>query len=220
MCFSPAASFTAAAILSGVGTAALRKTSSTREKALASIPLVFAGQQLVEGMLWLCLLHGYSVQAQYWLTQIYSGFAGIVWPVLIPFSLHLIEPSHTHRRLIAVVGMVGAGVAGCTAFVILRFGFTAEILSNCIYYDNSAPTLPFAVAVYAVATCAAFFCSSHRLLRWLGAVNVAGFFIAYYFYRFNLISVWCFFAALISGFIYLYFAGARPQLDRRSSAIN
>ncbi len=210
MCFSPSASFAAGAALAGIGIASLRKTETPRERALASVPLLFAVQQLLEGLLWLCLLHGYSERAQYWLTQLYSGFAGIVWPLIIPVSLYLIESSRQHRRLIAIAGAIGAGVAGYTALIMLRFGFTAEILSNCIFYDNPLPAPPYAVTIYAAATCAGFFCSSRPFIRWLGVINVAAFLAAYYFYRVNLVSVWCFFAAIVSGLIYAYFTHAAP----------
>ncbi|RRJ46375.1 hypothetical protein EIM03_29860 [Pseudomonas aeruginosa] len=53
MCFSAPASFTAAAVLLGLGTVTMRRARSRRELPYAAIPLLFGVQQLLEGMLWL-----------------------------------------------------------------------------------------------------------------------------------------------------------------------
>lgn len=53
MCFSASASFTAAAVLLGLGTVTMRRARSRRELPYAAIPLLFGVQQLLEGMLWL-----------------------------------------------------------------------------------------------------------------------------------------------------------------------
>ena len=51
MCFSAPASFTAAAVLLGLGTVTMRRARSRRELPYAAIPLLFGVQQLLEGML-------------------------------------------------------------------------------------------------------------------------------------------------------------------------
>ena len=55
MCFSAAASFTAGAVLTGIGVATLRKVEHPTYYLFASIPLLFAVQQFSEGVLWLTL---------------------------------------------------------------------------------------------------------------------------------------------------------------------
>ena len=59
MCFSATASFSAAAVLLGIGTLTLRSALASRhayrrrELPFAAIPLLFAIQQLIEGVIWL-----------------------------------------------------------------------------------------------------------------------------------------------------------------------
>ena len=56
MCFSASASFSAAALLLGIGALTLRSALATRQpRALlfAAIPILFAIQQLIEGVIWL-----------------------------------------------------------------------------------------------------------------------------------------------------------------------
>ncbi len=53
MCFSATASFSAGAFLLGLGTLTLKSARRPRELPFAAIPLLFAIQQLSEGVIWL-----------------------------------------------------------------------------------------------------------------------------------------------------------------------
>ncbi len=56
MCFSATVSFSAGALLLGIGTLTLRSALAARQRRelpFATIPLLFATQQLIEGMIWL-----------------------------------------------------------------------------------------------------------------------------------------------------------------------
>ena len=53
MCFSATASFSVGAILLGLGTLTLKAARRPPELVLAAIPLLFAIQQLSEGVIWL-----------------------------------------------------------------------------------------------------------------------------------------------------------------------
>ncbi|MCE9508697.1 MAG: hypothetical protein K8R48_10370 [Alphaproteobacteria bacterium] len=205
MCFSPVASFTASAVLTVIGGVTLRKTKTPQEWLLASLPLLFAAQQFTEGLLWLALLQGKTGAGPYWLTQAYAVFAGTLLPLAIPLGIFLIEPNNIRRRWLAVFFLIGGGVAAYTLSIIVRFGFEAEISNRCILYRHPAEQGPHMLLLYIIATCAAFFCSSERGLLWIGIANIWAFAAAYYFYQVNLVSVWCFFAAILSGMLCLYF---------------
>mgnify|MGYP000091041284 FL=1 len=60
MCFSATASFAASAVLGATGIATLAKTKDRKMLPLATIPLVFAIQQAIEGGLWLTIADGGS----------------------------------------------------------------------------------------------------------------------------------------------------------------
>lgn len=53
MCFSATASFAASALLTGVGVMALRAVRRPEERLFALVPLLFATQQLTEGLVWM-----------------------------------------------------------------------------------------------------------------------------------------------------------------------
>lgn len=204
MCFSPSASFSASAALTLTGALALRRVSARRELLFASIPIFFAGQQFIEGLLWLVLLRQSTI-SPYWLTQGYVIFVGLLWPILPSLSLWMIEPESLRRRKMLVVLATGFWVAFYTLDGVLRFPISASVANYCIDYDYPIHQSHLMLVPYVIATCGAFFLSSFAMIRWLGIINVTAFIITYYFYRYDLASVWCFFAAAISGLIYLHF---------------
>ena len=60
MCFSATASFAAAALLLGIGTLTLKSALAAHRQAdlpFAAIPMLFALQQLIEGVIWLTFSH-------------------------------------------------------------------------------------------------------------------------------------------------------------------
>ncbi len=206
MCFSPTVSFTASAGLACIGVATLRKTTNRNEVFFASIPLLFAAQQFIEGWLWLVFLHPEAEDLRYWLVSSYSVFAGIIWPVFAPVSIRMLEADRNRKNLMLAVMLVGVGMAVFTLYALLESGISAEIAGRCIRYDyrveQGYPTL----IAYIIATCAAFFISGHAGVRWIGLANISGFLLAYRFYHLHFVSVWCLFAAIVSGLIYFFFA--------------
>lgn len=214
MCFSATASFTASAALSAIGILTLRKTTTHKEYVLASIPFIFALQQAIEGWIWLSLLHGGNETTRFWLTQLFVSFAGIVWPTAVPLGLYLIEREEGRKRIMTLIVGLGALIALYTLYMMSIAGANAQILNRCIYYSHPVEQTNYVLLAYIIATCSAFFISSERSLMWLGVVNLAAFYISYELFRGNLVSVWCFFAAIVSGLIYSYFNHVHHRAPR------
>jgi heme/copper-type cytochrome/quinol oxidase subunit 4 len=205
MCFSPTVSLAASAVLTAAGIASLRKADTRKEMLFASIPLLFAVQQCVEGLLWLSLLNGVEDLSRHLVTNAYIVFVGIVWPLLIPLSIWVLEPEPVKKRMMLAVAALGAGIGVYSLNLLYNYGVQAILVDNCcIMYDNSLKQGEAEKLIYLVATCGAYFLCSYRSVRLIGMANLAGFVIAYYFYEINFASIWCFFAALISTLIYVY----------------
>ena len=92
MCFSAGASFSIAAVTTVIGVATLSHVKGWRELPLASIPLLFAIQQAIEGELWLRLTAGSSKEAVAALSLIFVIFAKVLWPAFTSFAVLLVEP--------------------------------------------------------------------------------------------------------------------------------
>lgn len=206
MCFSAPASFSAGIALTAIGILTLRKARKKQEYPLASIPLVFGIQQLAEGFLWLSLLKGNLGLPPFWFMQSYVAFAGIVWPLLAPFSVLMVEPSFRRRWMILPFLTIGLGVAEYTRKALFDGSLSASIVNDCIRYEQSVTQEAFLLPAYILSTCAAFFISSHRSINLIGIFNVLAFFITYYAYEINFASGWCFLAAIVSTLIYLHFS--------------
>ncbi len=215
MCFSPTVSFVASAGLFAVGILTLRKTSLRHEVLFASIPLLFSIQQFIEGLIWLELMGGGGESPlQHILTQAYAVFVGVLWPVLPALSVWILEPVRKRKNAILPIIAIGVGIAFYTLGKMLLFPITAKITQNCISYEYPVILPHFILFLYVIATCAGFLISSSSIIRKCGVVNLITFSIAYYFYEYDLTSVWCLFAAIASGMIYFYFS------QRNSTTVN
>ena len=90
MCFSATASFSAGAALLGLGALTLKSAGRPRELAFAAIPLLFAIQQLSEGVIWLTFRYG-APQLHTVMTYVYSLFSHVLWPVFVPLGVTLVS---------------------------------------------------------------------------------------------------------------------------------
>lgn len=205
MCFSPTVSFAASAALASAGITSFKKTDTHKETLFACVPLIFAAQQFIEGLLWLSLLSGTNEALRYLTTQAYTVFIGIIWPVFIPLSIWVLEPEPTRKRMILPIIALGTSIGIYTLNLLYNYGVQASLIDSCcVIYENSLKQGEAERLTYLFATCAAYFLCSYRSVRLIGMANLAGFVIAYYFYEINFASIWCFFAALISTMIYVY----------------
>ncbi|HXR94486.1 MAG TPA: DUF6629 family protein [Rhizomicrobium sp.] len=207
MCFSATASFGAAGILTLAGVATLSKARNARERPLAAVPLLFALQQGMEGWLWLTVPAGHQA-GQRLATGLATGFATlalIVWPVFTPLAVGLAEKTRQRRRWILALIGPGLGVAGYSVLDIWRHPYMAWPAPHSLVYINDSPfPLPMMLA-YLAATCAPPLLSSDTAIRWYGIVVTLGLAVTLGFFFVNLVSVWCFFAALASAILVVYF---------------
>ncbi len=80
MCFSATASFAAAGFTGIVGIVTVARMADRREGALAAMPLLFAAQQTVEGLMWLNLMPAATALVPA-LTMAFLFLAEPFWPV-------------------------------------------------------------------------------------------------------------------------------------------
>ncbi|MBK7492636.1 MAG: hypothetical protein KBF68_07435 [Nitrosomonas sp.] len=205
MCFSAEASFIVSGTLFVVGITTIRKAIYSKDFPVALIPLIFATQQLVEGLLWLSISHNDTAQSQFWLSNIYGVFIGIIWPLYAPFAVYQAETAVMRKKIIAFIGIAGLGLAVYTAVGLVNEPIVAEIIHHSIYYKHHVSSHQLVIALYLLATCVPFIFSSYKNLYSAGIIITLGFFVAYFTYLETFASVWCFFAAIASALIYFYF---------------
>jgi len=198
MCFSAGASFGASAILLGAGASTLSQTRSRSEWAFGSIPLFFAVQQFSEGLLWLALTNPLHTGWEGVSTHVFIFFAQIFWPAWIPFSVWLMEKRALRKKVLQIFFTAGVLLAGFMVFSITRFGVEAAVESCHIRYR---PQYPFGIVrtvLYAFIVLGPFFVSSYKKMTVFGIGAFVTLVISILFYKTVMVSVWCFFAAIIS----------------------
>jgi len=214
MCFSANASFIAAGITGVAGLVAMTRAHAREDMPLASIPLVFSAQQAVEGLLWLNLPVHPEGAATSMLTHLFLVFAKIIWPVLTPLAVMLVEPDNRRRTPMKWLCLAGALTGLFFLWSHFTFPHSARIEGGHIAY-SSEPYLPIVAGVlYLAATCIAPLMSSQPAIRALGLIVTVGSLVTYFFYWEAFTSVWCFFAAAASAVI--VFHSERASMARRA----
>ena len=99
MCFSANASLGAGVVLSVIGVSTIRKSTEPAHLVFASIPLIFAVQQIAEGFLWLTLPDPSLKATQQLLTYIFLTFAQVIWPLLVPIAVMLLENGRQRKNV-------------------------------------------------------------------------------------------------------------------------
>jgi hypothetical protein len=207
MCFSASGSFAAAGLLGAVGSVALARNSSVNYRMFSAIPVLFAVQQAAEGVVWLTMGRPDQSGLQQRAVLLFLGFALLVWPVWLPLSLVRIEQQPGRRWVLQGFCWLGAGVAAYATVLLLRWQPMAETAGHSIRYVYSTGSYGWYPGVYlagyALPTVVPLFVSSARMSRILGTALILSLASAMVIERDALTSVWCFFAALLSGLVLL-----------------
>lgn len=206
MCFSATASFVAGAALTAAGVATLRMTSRKVEIAFAMVPLLFGVQQVIEGFIWLSLRQ--EPVADVTLTFLYSLFSHVLWPIYIPFAVRLLETVPWRRQAMAVCQATGLAVGLYLLYFIVQLPVTARVVGSHIAYESPHFYAVPAMVMYLIGTCASSLFSSNKLIQVFGVLSFVTFVAAYAIHVATFFSVWCFFAAILSLIVFVYFRQA------------
>ncbi len=125
MCFSATANFVGSGVLGAVGVVTLTKVKHRRELLFASLPVLFAIHQFIEGFVWLGLDGILSPTVTHDMGAAFMLYAQGLLPFLLPLSVLLFEPNGKSRmrmlpflaarhgnHALYPVGVDGVSVAG------------------------------------------------------------------------------------------------------------
>lgn len=204
MCFSAEASFGAGTVLCTIGVATIRRTQQPSQWAFAAIPLFFGIQQLSEGLVWLSLTKNGFAKYRDVATHIFSFFSHVLWPVWVSFAVLLFENNKKKKAWLFSIFIAGLTLSLFEVYFIAARGMNARIDGHHIEYFHGFPSLFTTISeiVYGITTIVPCFISSYRKMRLFALVLIGSIIVANIFYHQWLISVWCFFAALLSCIIF------------------
>ncbi len=206
MCFSATASFTASALLVPTGIYAL-KIAWQQDRTylpLAAMPLMFGVQQALEGGLWLGLAAndpGLKTVGSLGFLLFSHG----VWLGWVPLVAWSQEPQGPRRRIMGAVALLGA-IYGLLLYVPLLLDsgrWAVETVDGSIYYRLHlifGPWLPGVPAslIYGAIVLLPLLIASSRPIQGFGVLLALSMVSAQWLFSHAFISVWCFFAALLS----------------------
>lgn len=203
MCFSASASFVAGITLSAAGVATLKQAKRKTEIPFALIPLLFGIQQITEGVIWLTLRHDAPLLTRT-MTYVYSIFSHVLWPIYVPFAISYLESAPWRKRTLLAFQAAGIVVGLYLLYSLIARPIVAEIVGQHIGYVSPHFYLLPVMVIYLAATCVSCFFSSHRFVNLFGVLALLSFIAAYVFHARALVSIWCFFAAILSLLVYLH----------------
>ena len=202
MCFSAEASFISSSLLATTGIAAQFLVSHNKDRLLASLPLLFAAHQTIEGMLWLSFTWHMTQDWQNTLAHLYLMYAYVLIPVLWPVAFYLTEEDPRIQQRLRLLCMAGILLAAYLFVWIVLEPVTASALSHGIRYTLDFPFKNPARAIYFLVAASPCLCSS-PYIKMLGYSTILACIVTFFVFWNSFVSTWCFFTALLSLFILL-----------------
>ncbi len=204
MCFSTSASFGAGAVLAVIGVVTIKKAKEPNQILFAGIPFLFSLQQIDEGFLWLALTNNYSAAMKEITTYIFLFIAQVIWPLLVPLSISLLEKNGKRKIFLQVLVFVGAIISVYLTYCLINYPVNSKIIGYHISYSQNYPASLSIIGgiLYVLATVFPPLISSFKRMWYLGLSILISYIMTRIFYTDYIVSVWCFFASVISISVY------------------
>ncbi len=208
MCFSAQASFASAGVITMIGLINLIKLKNAHLYPLALIPFLFAAQQMLEGIVWMTYNRAHFELLLQLASYGYLIAAGVIWPILIPYSIYYPEKNKAKKSQILFFTIIGfiIGLISASDLIIhpISVHVSCDHLSYSGYFNfmsenqeiSTVKVLMF--TLFALATIVPLFLSSLAYSKVLAFTFTTGWLISLLFFSLSLVSVWCFFTALAS----------------------
>jgi len=206
--------FALAGVIGIVGILTLKKVSLPNEVVFASLPLLFGLHQLTEGFVWLGVEGEIAHRALQMAETAFIYYAQGVLPFLVPLAIWLIEKNGFKRQLLAILTLLGFGLMLYTLYGLATLPSNVKVIHNTLYYSNPWTANFYDAAIYVLTTCGALMLSSSISIQLFGFLNLIGLSLIALLLPYGFTSVWCLYAAAISGLLYFYFVERRIRFLR------
>ncbi|HQR57216.1 MAG TPA: hypothetical protein PLW72_14610, partial [Burkholderiaceae bacterium] len=142
--------------------------------------------------------------------------------IYVPLAALALETVPWRRRVLTAIAFAGSAVGLYLLAALFTLPIVATVTGRHIAYESPHFYALAAMSLYLVGTCASLMFSSHMRVVAFGVAAFVSAVAAWAFYATWFISVWCFFAGVLSVIVFLYFAdprraarvsGAVPELE-------
>lgn len=205
MCFSPEGDLIGGAMVVAIGIdACLHLRHRFEYVPLAVLPLVLGLHQIDEAFVWWWLQGHVTRSVGLAAMWIYLLFALVVLPTLVPLFVFFFMPRSPQRWRIVPFVILGVIVS----VILLEAMFVGDPRVRLDTY-HLAYTIGLrngiaVIGLYIVATCGPLLASGFRPMVWFGVVNLVAVIILALLCASGFTSLWCFYAALVSGAVALH----------------
>jgi len=211
VCFSATANFVGSGVLGAVGVVTLTRVKHRRELLFASLPVLFAIHQFIEGFVWLGLDGILSPAVAHDMGAAFMLYAQGLLPFLLPMSVLLFEPTAKSRRRMLPFLVLGGATTLYILWALTAFPLELYVRGNSIVYINQATNNEAVAVLYVIATCGSLFFSKIRMMVVFGAANLVILLAVMVVKRYAFTSLWCAYAAVASVIILAYFWKSMEQ---------
>jgi hypothetical protein len=205
VCFSATANFIGSGVLGTIGAVTLTKVKHRRELLFASLPILFAVHQFIEGFVWLGLDGILSPTVAHNMGAAFMLYAQGLLPFLLPLSVLLFEPTVKRRRQMLPFLVIGGATTLYILWALTAYSTQIFIQGNSIVYMNPATNNTAVAVVYVIATCGSLFFSQITDMILFGGANLVILLTVMVVKRYAFTSLWCAYAAVASVIILAYF---------------
>ncbi|APZ43582.1 DUF6629 family protein [Acidihalobacter ferrooxydans] len=203
------ANFTLAGILLGIGILTLRKVSTPNEWVFATLPLLFGLHQFDQGFVWLGLYGFVGSHTLHITATLFVFYAQAALPFWVPLAVWLLEPRGAKRHLLGLLTLIGAALAVYVAWRLAVTPTQVYVHHSSLVYDNPATQHLWVAVLYILTTCGALIISRSVPIQIFGWLNLLGLTVVFIVAHYSFTALWCLYAALVSGVLYLYFIERR-----------
>jgi hypothetical protein len=224
MCFSATASFALSGALVPAGLFCLYRARKLGPGwlAFATFPLAFALQQALEGMVWLGLDTG-SAQLAAIGTTGFLFFSHFFWLIWVPVSVYLLHREDDDGPPGLAAFIVAGAVLGIVLYApVLSLAGSVPVSTASGHISYQVPLLMadselarFALKlIYFVIIVGSLGVSSDRRIQGFGGLIALSLIATELWFADAFVSVWCFFAAVLSLYISVILLRAQPAAAR------
>lgn len=142
---------------------------------------------------------------------IYLLFALVALPMLVPLMFFFVEPRGSRRWRMVPFLLLGVAVSTVLLEAMLVGGPSVKLGTYHLAYSIGLHHGVAIIGLYIVATCGPLLLSGFRTVVWFGVANVAAVIALALLCASGFTSLWCFYAALLSGAIALHLRYAQPR---------
>ena len=154
-------------------------------------------------------------------TYIFLVMAQFIWPMLVPLSVLLIEKNKTRKKILWSLLIIGVTVSFYYLYDLIIYRAHAEISYMHINYKSNfqGATYSLPTVFYLIATLVPVFVSSVKRAYMLGVIIGLSAMVSIIFFTECLISIWCFFAAVVSFVVYYTIRESHRNFHRETRVL-